>query len=50
MVGSHLNSPEEIKEFPYFPGGTKSLLAKCLTRDVWEQLKDKKDKFGFTLQ
>jgi arginine kinase len=26
LVGPHLNSPEEIKEFPYFPGGTKSIL------------------------
>ena len=50
MVGSHLKSPEEIKDFPYFPGGTTSILAKCLTRDVWEQLKDKKDKYGFTFK
>ena len=26
LVGPHLGSPEEIKEFPYFPGGTKSIL------------------------
>ena len=49
-MGSHLKAPEDITEFPYFPGGTKSLLAKCLTRPVWDQLKDKKDKHGFTLQ
>lgn len=49
-MGSHLKAPEDITEFPYFPGGTKSLLAKCLTRQVWDQLKDKKDKHGFTLQ
>jgi hypothetical protein len=35
---------------PYFPGGTKSLLAKCLTKQVWEQLKDTKDKYGFTFK
>lgn len=50
MVGSHLKSPEEITEFPYFPGGTKSILSKCLTRQVWDELKDKKDKFGFTFK
>lgn len=49
-MGSHLKGPEEITEFPYFPGGTKSLLAKNLTRPIWDQLKDKKDRFGFTLQ
>merc|ERR1712178_305268 len=50
MVGSHLNSPDDIKGFPYFPTGTGSLLSKCLTRDVWEQCKDRRDKFGFTFR
>lgn len=27
----------------------KSLLRKCLTQDVWDYLKDKKDFFGCTL-
>jgi creatine kinase/arginine kinase len=50
MVGSHLKEPSDIKSFPYFPSGTKSLLQKCLTPDIWEKCKDKKDKFGFTFQ
>ena len=50
MMGSHLNSPEDIKGFPYFPTGTGSLLQKCLTRDIWEQCKDRRDKFGFTFR
>merc|ERR1711998_469720 len=50
MVGSHLNSPEDIKGMPYFPTGTKSLLHKCLTPNVWEQCKDRRDKFGFTFR
>ena len=50
MMGSHLKCPEEIKSFPYFPSGTKSLLSKVLTRDVWDACKDKKDKYGFTFQ
>jgi hypothetical protein len=49
-VGDHLKKPEEITGFPIFPEGTKSLLSKCLTRDVWEKCKDKRDKFGFTFQ
>jgi len=48
MCGPHLKGPEEIKEFPFYPSGTKSLLSKCLTRDVWDLCKDRKDKYGFT--
>ena len=50
MVGSHLNSPDDIRGLPYFPTGTKSLLSKCLTKDIWEQCKDRRDKFGFTFR
>ena len=50
MVGPHLKSPEEIEALPYFPTGTKSLLCQCLTPEIWEQLKDKKDKFGYTFK
>lgn len=49
-VGSHLNTPEDLVEYPEFPEGTKSLLKKYLTRNVWNQLKDKKDKHGFTFK
>jgi len=50
MMGKHLKDPSEVTDFPQFPDGTKSLLMKCLTRDVWDKLKDKKDGKGFTLQ
>jgi len=50
MMGSHLNNPAEITSFPYFPSGTSSLLAKCLTRDVWDKCKDRKDKYGYTFK
>merc|ERR1711998_220657 len=50
MVGSHLNSPEDIRGLPYFPTGTKSLLSKCLTKEIWDQCKDRRDKFGFTFK
>merc|ERR1719253_1730193 len=50
FMGSHLETPEDIKGYPYFPTGTGSLLQKLLTREVWEQCKDRRDKFGFTFR
>lgn len=50
MVGYHLKEPSEVTKLPYFPAGTKSLLSKCLTRDIWNQCKDRKDKYGYTFQ
>ena len=49
-VGSHLTKPEDIENFPEFPEGTKSLLMKNLTPQIWEQLKDKKDQHGFSFR
>merc|ERR1719230_2341438 len=50
MMGKHLESPESIESMPYFPTGCKSLLSKCLTPDVWEKCKDRRDKFGFSFR
>ena len=50
MMGYHLKDASEITKYPYFPSGTKSLLSKVLTRDVWDKCKDKKDKYGYTFQ
>lgn len=50
QVGSHIASADNLTGFPVFPAGTKSLLCKYLTRDLWDQLKDKKDKFGFSFR
>jgi protein-arginine kinase len=50
MMGEHLQTPNDITGMPYFPTGTSSLLQKCLTRDIWEQCKDRRDKFGFTFK
>lgn len=49
-VGSHLAKPEDVVDFPAFPEGTKSLLMKHLSKQIWTQLKDKKDKYGFTFR
>lgn len=50
MMGEHLKSPSDIKSYPFFPSGCPSLLSKVLTRDVWEQCKDRKDNYGYTFQ
>lgn len=50
VVGSHLKSPEDLVAFPNFPAGTKSLLSKFLTPEIWEKLHDHKDKHGFTFK
>lgn len=50
MVGPHLADAADIKSMPFFPTGTKSLLSKCLTPELWEKCKDRKDKFGFTFR
>jgi len=38
-----------LKEKPKFGPEVKSLMSKHLTDEVWNQCKDKKDKFGYTL-
>ena len=48
--GSHLRKAADIGGFPVFPPGTESLLSKCLTRDLWNQLKDKQDGVGFSFR
>jgi len=50
LAGPHLKSPEDLTGFPVFPDGTKSLLSKNLTRDVWNQLKDAKDAEGVSFK
>ena len=36
--------------FPVFPEGTKSLLSKNLSRELWNQLKDTKDAHGVSFK
>ena len=45
-----MKKPEDITGFPVFPPGTTSLLSKNLTKEVWDQLKDKKDSAGFSFK
>lgn len=48
--GSHLNSFEDLNGYPVFPAGTKSLLSKYLTRDIWNKYKLSNDEFGFSFR
>jgi hypothetical protein len=36
-AGPHLKNPEDITGFVEFPAGTKSLLSKYLTKDVYSK-------------
>ena len=49
-AGPHLKKPEDITGWPEFPAGTKSLLCKYLTKDVYEKYKGKKDKSGVSFE
>jgi hypothetical protein len=35
-VSNALKTPNELNGFPIFPDGTKSLLSKHLSREIWE--------------
>jgi len=45
-----MKKASEITAFPKFPPGTKSLLMKNLTHELWDKYKTKKDKFGFSFE
>jgi len=49
-VGSHMQTYQDLTGFPQFPSGTKSLLNKYLTKEIWLQLCDKRDKFKFSFK
>ena len=45
-----MKSHNELVGFPKFPAGTKSLLSKYLTKEIWEKLDEVKDEHGFTFK
>lgn len=40
MCGSHLKTSEDLTGFPTFPNGTKSLLKKHLSKELWAKYSD----------
>jgi len=50
MCGDHLNSPDDLVNWPQFPEGTKSTLSKFLTKDIWDKYGDKSDKYGVSFK
>ena len=50
LMGEHLAGPDSIDGVPFFPTGTSSILCKCLTPELYEQLKDTKDAAGYTFK
>eukprot|EP00352_Strombidinopsis_acuminata_P001515 CAMPEP_0176401078 /NCGR_PEP_ID=MMETSP0126-20121128/48134_1 /TAXON_ID=141414 ORGANISM="Strombidinopsis acuminatum, Strain SPMC142" /NCGR_SAMPLE_ID=MMETSP0126 /ASSEMBLY_ACC=CAM_ASM_000229 /LENGTH=185 /DNA_ID=CAMNT_0017777767 /DNA_START=314 /DNA_END=873 /DNA_ORIENTATION=+ len=49
-VGNHLKTYQELRGMPQFPPGTKSMLSKYLTRDIWNLYANAKDDFGYTFK
>lgn len=49
-AGPHLKKPEDITGFVEFPAGTKSLLSKYMTKEVYDKYKGKKDKAGVSFE
>ena len=47
QTGPHLKKSSDLTGFPMFATEVKSLLSKNLSREIWNELKDKKDKHGF---
>ena len=45
-----MKKPEDLTDFPLFPDGTKSLLCKHLTKEVWDEYKDMKDDCGVSFK
>lgn len=39
ICGQRLTKYKHLSGFPIFPEGTKSLLSKFLTREIWEKLR-----------
>jgi hypothetical protein len=49
-AGPHLKKPEDITGLVEFPAGTKSLLCKYLSKEIYEEYKGKKDKAGVSFE
>ena len=50
VVGSQLTSPDDLVDWPLFPDDCHSLLKAALTKEVWDEYKDKKDAAGVSFK
>lgn len=50
LAGPHLKKIEDLKGFPVFPDGNKSLLCKYLTKEIYKKYAGKKDKAGVSFE
>ena len=50
VAGPHLKSPSDITGFPVFPEGTKSLLCKYLSKELFEKYYYLKDTAGVSFE
>ena len=49
-AGPHLKKPEDITGMVEFPAGTKSLLCKFLSEDIYNKYAGKSDKAGVSFE
>lgn len=49
-AGPNLKKPEDIKNIPTFPAGTKSSLARFLTPRIYLNYRGQKDKYGVSFE
>lgn len=50
LATTKLTTHDQLNGYPVCPPGTKSLLCKYLSRDIWNQYHDKKDAYGFSFK
>jgi len=50
VCSNKLKRSEDLKGWPQFPEGTKSLLSKHLSKEIWDKYCDKADKYGVTFK
>lgn len=50
LCSRDLQSPAEITSMPTFTDDVSSYLSRNLSEDVWNQLSEKEDAFGFTFK
>lgn len=46
VVGTHLNTYEDLKNWPQFPDDIHSLVSQALTKEVWDEYAEKSDAKG----